>query len=73
MLYWVDWLCTVNNSILVSKKSIKQESAFYHSLNIGGSILLIVNTCYYGAFPSAVVNIVWVIIGALYISKIKFA
>ena len=58
---------------LVSKKSIKPESSFYHSLNIGGSILLIVNTYYYGAFPSAAVNIVWVIIGTLYILKIKFA
>lgn len=69
---WIGSLLLIIAYWLVSKKSIKPESTFYHSLNINGSILLIVNTCYYGAFPSAAVNIVWVIMGVFYISKVKF-
>jgi len=56
---------------LVSKKRIAPESMVYHGLNIGGSLLLIVNTYFYGAFPSAAVNIIWVLIGLFYISKYK--
>lgn len=54
---------------LVSKKRIAPESFIYHSLNIIGSLLLIVNTYYYGAFPSTAVNIIWVFIGFFYITK----
>lgn len=55
---------------MVSKKRIDPESKIYHSLNISGSILLIVNSGYYGAFPSTAVNVIWVFIGLFYILKI---
>lgn len=68
---WVGSLALIMAYWSVSKKRIKPESFAYHSLNIGGSLLLIVNTYYYGAFPSAAVNIIWVFIGLFYISKYK--
>ena len=55
---------------LVSNKTIQPESLKYHFLNISGSILLIVNSGYYGAFPSAAVNIIFVMIGLFYVSKL---
>lgn len=70
---WVGSLLLIAAYWSVSKKIIKPESSIYHSLNIGGSLLLIVNTCYYGAFPSAAVNIIWVFIGIFYITKYKKA
>ena len=70
---WVGSLMLIMAYWSVSKKRIEPESFIYHGLNIGGSLLLIVNTCYYGAFPSAAVNIIWVFIGVFYITKYKKA
>lgn len=56
--------------LLVSNKSIQAESFMYHLLNISGSILLIINSSFYGAFPSAAVNVIFVMIGLFYVSKL---
>jgi hypothetical protein len=42
--------------------SISARSRSYQVLNIVGSILLIINTGWHRAWPSAFVNVVWVII-----------
>ena len=70
---WVGSILLIVAYWFVSKKRIKPESFTYHSLNILGSLLLIVNTVYYGAFPSAAVNIIWVVIGLFYIAKTRRA
>jgi hypothetical protein len=44
---------------LISNKRVAGDSVGYQSLNIVGSILLMANTAYYGAYPSAFVNLVW--------------
>ena len=44
---------------LISTKRVLGDSPGYQSLNIVGSILLMANTAYYGAYPSAFVNLVW--------------
>jgi len=44
---------------LISTKRVEGDSTGYQSLNIVGSILLMANTAYYGAYPSAFVNLVW--------------
>jgi hypothetical protein len=36
----------------------------YQVLNVVGSIGLIMNTVYYGAYPSTFVNVVWIAIAA---------
>lgn len=70
---WVGSILLIAAYWSVSKKRIAPESFIYHSLNIIGSLLLIVNTVYYGALPSAAVNVIWVFIGLFYISKYKKA
>jgi hypothetical protein len=47
---------------LVSAKKLAGDSAIYQSLNLLGAGLLIVNSFYYGAFPSVGINVVWVVI-----------
>lgn len=47
-------------SALVSLKNYKGTSTAYRCLNILDSALLVVNTIYYGANPSAFVNIIWI-------------
>ena len=46
--------------VLVSTKRIEGDSAIYQVLNLVGAALLIVNSFYYGAFPSVGVNVLWV-------------
>jgi len=66
---WIGSILLIVAYWSVSKKRVEPESLSYHSLNIIGSILLIINTCYYGAFPSTAVNVIWVFIGLFYITK----
>lgn len=45
---------------LVSTKRCQGNSILYQMLNIFGALLLIINSFYFGAYPSVGVNIVWV-------------
>ncbi len=45
---------------LVSRKKVAGDAFSYQLLNVVGSIFLIVNTFYYKAYPSTVVNIFWI-------------
>ena len=47
---------------LVSFDKLRAESFRYQFLNAAGSFLLIVNTVYYRAYPSAFVNVAWIVI-----------
>ena len=46
--------------VLVSTKRMEGDSVMYQVLNLVGAALLIVNSFYYGAFPSVGVNVLWV-------------
>ncbi len=48
---------------LLTARKVRGNSLNYQLLNIAGSILLIVNTLYYGALPPAALNLVWLAIG----------
>ncbi len=45
---------------LVSTKHIEGDSAPYQWLNIVGAAMLIVNSFFYGAHPSVVINVIWI-------------
>jgi len=47
---------------LNSYQKIKSDSLVFQLLNLSGGIFLIINTIYYSAYPSAFINVVWVII-----------
>ncbi|MFQ5696047.1 MAG: hypothetical protein ACE5HB_08665 [Terriglobia bacterium] len=55
---------------LVSARKVTGASAGYQWLNLVGSILLMVNTAFYGAYPSAFVNVVWLVIAVWALRKI---
>jgi hypothetical protein len=46
-------------------KRLSADSIPYFFLNIAGSSLLIINTLYHHAMPSAMVNVVWVLIAVV--------
>ena len=45
---------------LVSAKRLDGDSMMFQFLNLIGAIFLIINTAYYGAYPSTFVNVVWI-------------
>jgi hypothetical protein len=66
-LGWLGALVLVVAYSLISYGSVDGRSPTYQTLNAIGSILLIINTAWHRAWPSSVVNLVWVAIavGAL--------
>lgn len=55
---------------LNSYQKLRSDSLIFQILNLTGAAFLIINTVYYGAFPSAFINVVWVIIAIPAIYKI---
>jgi hypothetical protein len=56
---------------LVSFKRMRPDSVMYQLLNAVGSALLIVNTVFYRAYPSAFVNVVWIFIAAISFARFR--
>ena len=54
---------------LNSYQKIKSDSIYFQLLNLTGGVFLIVNTLYYSAYPSAFINVVWVIIAIIAIGR----
>jgi hypothetical protein len=64
--YWIDvvgWLgaaLLLFAYLMVSIRIWDGDSPRYQGFNLMGGISLIINTIYYGAYPSSFVNLVWV-------------
>ncbi len=57
---WAGSVAVILAYALVSTRRVKGDSFSYQALNLVGGLFLIVNTLYYGAYPSSFVNLVWV-------------
>lgn len=67
---WLGALLILAAYFLVSFKRVAGDSLAYQSLNVVGSVFLVVNTYYYGAIPSTLVNVIWAIIAIFAIGAI---
>lgn len=70
---WVGSIEVIIAYFMISTHRIDANNIYYQLLNGTGAILLIVNTVYYGAFPSTFINIVWLVIAAHAIIKMIFS
>lgn len=59
---WVGAVEVILAFLLNSIKKLSADSLAYLLLNLTGGLFLVVNTFYKSAYPSTVVNIIWVII-----------
>ena len=59
---WAGSICVLAAYGMLSTHKVNAHSKLYQALNIIGSLCLIINTFFYSAYPSAFVNIVWLII-----------
>ncbi len=69
LIGWAGALVLLTAYALVSTKRVEGDARSYQMLNLFGGAFLIVNTLYYGAYPSSLVNLVWVTIAALTMLK----
>jgi len=70
MAGWLGSVAVVTAYCLISLQKLRSNSKIYQWLNLIGSVGLAVNTAYYRAFPSTVVNIVWLLIACLALIRI---
>ncbi len=62
---WIGSIEVIAAYGLNSYQKIKSDSLLFQLLNLTGGIFLIINTMYYRAYPSAFINVVWVIIALI--------
>ncbi len=72
---WVGALLLLSAYALVSNRRLAGDSMYFQLLNLGGGVLLAINSGYHGALPSVAVNAVWIVIGlaALYRARYRDA
>jgi drug/metabolite transporter (DMT)-like permease len=70
ILGWAGAILILAGYALISFRKVEGNSLAYQLMNIFGSIFLAVNTLYYGAIPSSLVNIIWAIIAVFAILTI---
>lgn len=63
ILGWIGSIALTIAYLLISRNKITAQTHLYQWLNLFGSLTLIVNSTYYGAYPSTFLNVVWVAIG----------
>jgi hypothetical protein len=57
---------------LISNGKVTAKNFYYHLLNLTGAIFLIINTVYYGSYPSTFINIFWLVIAGTAIYQSLF-
>lgn len=63
VLGWAGAACLLLAYGLASTGRVSAEGARFQLMNLGGALALTVNSGYYGAWPSAALNVVWIAIG----------
>ena len=64
VLGWIGVVSLLAAYWLVSTQKTTGDSSTYQGLNLLGALLVLVNSSYYGAYPSVGVNAAWIAIGA---------
>jgi hypothetical protein len=57
---WLGAVLVLYAYFMVSTKKLEGDSLHFQTANISGALCLIVNTYYHHAYPSAVVNVIWI-------------
>jgi hypothetical protein len=69
LIGWIGSVEVIAAYGLNSYQKIKSDSIYFQVLNLTGGVFLIINTIYYHAYPSAFINVVWVIIATIAIAR----
>ena len=69
VLGWVGMALLIGAYALVTAGRIHGTGLAFQLMNLFGGAFLMVNSAYYGAWPSAVLNLVWVVIGTVGLAR----
>ncbi len=67
---WIGASLILLGYLLISSGRVTGQSALYQAINIAGAAGFIVNGWWYGAIPSAALNVVWMLIGGVSLWRI---
>ena len=67
---WVGASLILGGYLLLSMGKVTGQSLLYQGMNVVGAAGFIVNGWWHGAIPSATLNIVWMLIGAIALWRI---
>jgi hypothetical protein len=70
VLGWIGALALLLAYGLISAGRMQADKRSYQSLNLVGSAGLIVNSTWYGAYPSTFVNVIWIGIAIVALTRI---
>ncbi len=70
ILGWIGAIALLVAYALISARRVEGDSTGYQLLNLVGSILLILNTLYYGAYPSSFLNLFWIAVALYTLRKV---
>jgi hypothetical protein len=70
ILGWIGSAAVITAYALISLNKLDGRSKVYQVLNLIGSLCLVINTAYYRAYPSTLVNIVWLVIAGFALIRI---
>ncbi len=68
---WIGMALLIGAYALVTTGRITGPSLTFQLMNLVGGAALMVNSAYYGAWPSAVLNVVWVVIGLVGLARAR--
>jgi len=68
---WVGMALLVSAYALVTAGRLHGPGLTFQLMNLFGGGFLMVNSAYYGAWPSAALNLVWVVIGLVGLSRAR--
>lgn len=66
VLGWIGSVMLIVAYLQNSRNKLDAQSTTYQLLNAVGSALLVINSMFYGAYPSGALNVIWVLIGIHY-------
>jgi hypothetical protein len=70
---WIAAVLILTAYGLLSAGKLTGKSPAYQVMNIVGAIGFVINTGYNGAYPSAVLNVIWVGIGVWALARIRMS
>jgi hypothetical protein len=60
---WIGAVLVLYGYFMVSTNKLEGNSLHYQAANIAGAFCLMINTYFHHAYPSAIVNVIWIGIG----------
>ena len=68
---WIGAALILCAYLLLSMGKLTGQSAMYQGMNIVGAAGFVINGWWHGAIPSASLNVVWLLIGAVALWRIR--